>query len=241
MSLSPTSRQTLARLVQAHDDGCGPVEKEAVQRLASGLPMTALQIRAFAETAYPADIRAFLEANGYQALYRRDLDRALALGAKGAPSKPAATARSKAAPPRKGGRFRWLGAVLRLLLLAAALLAAWLILTTVLPRLQREAEAPRPRAEALAAAPAPAPPPTTPPSPCVQALRDGAAAWCESALTGSSARAPGGRSECGDRLKVNSDTVRLALDQIFRDAATYTYGYAEVPARCAAAAKLAAP
>ncbi|WGM29973.1 hypothetical protein KKHFBJBL_00187 [Brevundimonas sp. NIBR11] len=75
-------------------------------------------------------------------------------------------------------------------------------------------------------------------------MRDGAAAWCESALTGTVVPGPERGSEpsgCGDRLAVNGDTVRLALDRIFEEEATYTYRHDEVSERCAAAAKLAAP
>lgn len=241
VSLSLGFRQQLAALVQAHDEGCGPVEREAVRQLTTGLPMTAVQIRSFAEDCYPIEIREFLESRGYQALYHRDLDRALAIGTENAGSPTIRGGAATAEPRRRDRRKRWLGIGLGLVVLLAASLAGGLILMTAMSKLQRESLGPeRPSATVV-------PPPSvrsSPPSPCVQSMRDSATTWCENALTGRVVGDPApkpGLAGCGDRLRVNGDAVRLALDRLFEEQATYTYSYDQVRERCVAAAKLAAP
>ena len=239
VSLSHDFRQQLAALVQAHDQGCGPVEREAVRRLTLGLPMTALQIRAFTEKSYPAEIRSFLDARGYHALYERDFDRALAASTGGARSSARKAVTEE--PSRKDGRTNRSGVVLRVAVLATALAASGLILKAALPSSQRDADDP---VRSPAGVVAPASTRAAPASPCLQSLRNDAIAWCEKALTGSPIRGAdpeAERAECGDRLKVNSDTVRIALNRILEDNATYTYRYDEARERCAAAATLAAP
>lgn len=215
------------------------MEREAVRRLATGLPMTALQIHAFAETRYPAEVRSFLEARGYLALYERDLGRALATSTSGAGS-PARKGMT-IDPRREERRANGWGVALRIALLAAALAASGLILKAALPGLQRDADGPVEPPASVVAPPAVSLPLA---SPCVQSMRDVATAWCEKALTGSPIRDADAEAEpagCGDRLKVNSDTVRFALNRILEEDATYTYSYEVARERCAAAAQLAAP
>ena len=201
--------------------------------------MTALQVRAFAETSYPAEIRSFLEARGYQALYERDLGRALATSTSGArsPARKGVTID----PRREERRANGWGVALRIALLAAALAASGLILKAALPGLQRDADGPIEPPANVVAAPSVSLPSA---SPCVQSMRDVATAWCESALTGSPVRDADPATEvvgCGSTLKVNSDTVRFALNRILEEDATYTYSYDVARERCAAAAQLAAP
>lgn len=241
MPLAPDLRRPLNALVHAYEQGRGPVEQEALKRLAAGLPMTALQVTAFAEELYPAEIRTFLDGLGYQALYRRDLDLGLAVGTGGAAdlarAKPSATVAAVRPDPGTSGSA--IG--LRLAVLALALAGSGLILTLALPKMQQAQESPHRRpAQVASATPAPEPQPSV----CLQSLRTAATAWCQRALTGEATPGPtppAQRGSCGDTLSVNGETVRLALDRILADGAAYTYGAAEARERCVAAAKRAAP
>lgn len=238
--LSPRLRQQLAALIQAYDQGCGPVEHQALQRLTANLPMTPLQIRSYAEACYPAEIRSFLDALGYQILYRGDLERALARGATAAPlpSNPGVVA--TAGPGRADKRKARSKAGPRVVVLAMAVLVIGFILDAVLPRIERGHDLQDGRTTQMV------PPPARPAkeSLCLQSLRAGAASWCESALTGAPARdriSQADMETCGDRLRANSDTVRIALNRVLDDEATYTFTPSEARERCEAAATLAVP
>lgn len=241
--LPPHLRQRLASLIQAYDQGLGPVEREARERQAANAPMTALQIRSVADARYPADVRGFLDTLGYQALYRDDLERALAVRAASAPAAAAPDAGAGARPDRPRRRSALAANLLRLAVLAMAVAAGGLILQFSLPKLRAEPASPgAARPTSASATPASVPPPED--SPCRQALRTDASAWCESALTGTRARGPTAaatREACGSPLAANSDTVRLALNGLLDDGVTETYGPAEARQRCAAAAMLAVP
>ncbi|WP_349311542.1 hypothetical protein [Brevundimonas subvibrioides] len=203
--------------------------------------MTALQIRSVADARYPADVRGFLDTLGYQALYRDDLERALAVGAATPPAAAAPDAGASARPDRPRRRGALAANLLRLAVLAMAVAAGGLILQFSLPKLRAEPASPG-AVRPASATPALVPPPED--SPCRQALRTDASAWCESALTGTRAQGPTAaatREACGSPLAANSDTVRLALNGLLDDGVTETYGPAEARQRCATAAALAVP
>lgn len=243
--LSLPLRQSLAALIEAHDQGLGPVEREARARRTAGAPMTDREIAALAETHYPAEVRTFLYAHGQQALMREDLARALvASGPVAAPPSGTVAGREAKARPGRSARRRALAAkALRLAVLAAAVAAGGLILHVGLPKIRAEPARP-------AAAPVPktvtTPAPVRPPedSPCRQALRADAAAWCEGALTGTRARgatADATPEGCGDPLEANSDTIRRALNGLLDDGVMGTYRPSDARERCAAAAEQAVP
>ncbi|AQR62190.1 hypothetical protein BZG35_11455 [Brevundimonas sp. LM2] len=235
-------RQSLTALIEAYDQGLGPVEREARARRAADAPMTDREIAAFADTRYPAEVRAFLSAHGQQALMREDLARALVVSApvaaRSAVSGPAPVvdrerSERRAARTAKG---------LRLAVLALAVAAGGLILHVGLPKIQAESASPKPVPTTVEPAVA-VTPPVRPPedSPCRQALRTNAAAWCEGALTGTRA-ASAAAATCGDRLGTNSDTVRRALNGLLDDQGEGgRYDPAEARARCAAAAESVVP
>jgi hypothetical protein len=245
--VSPQLRQSLAALIQAFDQGLGPVERQARARRAAGAPMTDGEIAAFAEIHYPIEVRQFLHAHGQQALLREDLARALALNAPVASAPPAAVAGATSDPGRKDRRAALAAKALRLAVLALGVAAGGLILQVGLPKIRAEGAPPRP-VPTVVVVPEPLPPPPED-TPCRQALRTGAGAWCESALTGTPAPgtpAPGPTAgttseACGDSLAANSDTVRLALNGLLDDGVIGTYERSDASGRCAAAAKLAVP
>lgn len=238
--LASDLRHSLNALVQAYEQGRGPVEQEALGRSAAGRPMTALQVTAFAEARYPAEIRTFLEGLGYQALYRRDLERGLALATGGSADRSPAAA---AAARSDRGAAGW-AVALRLAVLGLAVAGGALILVKALPKIQEGQEAqerPRRAPAAVASVPLAQEPEA---SACLQSLRNAATAWCQRALTGVAApeaTLPTEAAPCGDTLSANSETVRLALDRILADGVAYTFGPAEARVRCAAASRRAAP
>lgn len=251
MPLSPSLRLQLEALLQSYDEGHGPVEREALRRRSEGLSTTPLQLKAFSDHVYPADLRAFLAAHGCHPLFERDLSRALSLGA-AAPGSPLVPMRPAASGPRRPVRSnRGLARALRLALLASALGAGWLIFDAAVLQEDRRA-APADDRPFDAGPPAPglaSPAPEPEPEPaetslCVRLLRESATAWCLGALTGlpSPGRLPDSSfSACGNRLTTDADAVRLALDSLLADNAAHTYSPGEARDRCAAAAGLTAP
>ena len=120
-----------------------------------------------------------------------------------------------------------------------ATLAGAAIVVLVMPKLENDRRSSNP-SEPVAHQPMTAP--TSQETPCLQALRNNAIAWCERALTGSPTREAPTETQsggCGDELETNSETVRSALNGILDDEATYTYTPDQARSRCAAAAKLA--
>lgn len=236
--MPPHLRQSLAALIEAYSQSLGPVEREARARSAAGAPMTDREIATVAETYYPLEVRTFLHAHGQQALLREDLTRALAMGASAAPPPSGPGGVAEARSPRSDRHPVLATKALRLAVLGLAVAAGGLILQVGLPKIRAERAPPDPVPTAVEA---PVPVRPMEDSPCRQALRNDAAAWCEGALTGTRVRAPVAETTgaCGDPLTANSDTVRRALNGLLDDVAVDSYGPAEARERCAAAAEAA--
>ena len=239
-ALLPTDlRNQLNSLVEVYERGPGPVEQEVQRRTAAALPTSPVQIRAYAEVCYPSRIRELLDGLGYSRLYQDDLDRALA--ATPAPTGGPAGSRTVVIPiarrPGNSGEVIWLWAR-RLVFLLAALAGAAIVML-VMPKLHDDPRPSNPK-DPLVHQPMAAP--VSQETPCRQALRNNAVAWCERALTGSPMAEPLPETQsgpCGDKLEANSETVRSALNGILDDETTYTYTPDQARSRCAAAAKLA--
>lgn len=245
--LPPPLRQSLAALIEAYDQGLGPVEREARARRAADAPMTDREIATVAEIHYPEAVRTFLAAHGQQALMREDLARALVVSDRAVSPASGPKSLAGARAGRSARRAALAAKTLRLLVLTLAVAAGGLILHVGLPKIRAERMSPNPAPTTVETPVAvEATPPVRPPqnSPCRQALRTDAAAWCESALTGTRAADPTAETQpggCGDPLTTNSDTVRLALNGLLDDGVMGTYRPSDARKRCGAAAQIAVP
>lgn len=228
-------RRQLASVIDARTEGTGPVEQEVRRRASAGLPTTRLQIIAYGEACYSAEVRTFLDDLGYQRLYRDDLSRAAqVLASLESPSEPqtAKGARIATRPNAIGRVFLYAVATL------AVLMAAYLFLTrsslvpaSPIPTFPQRVDVPRPVLPVRSAEDAR----------CRHSLREAGVAWCVRALTGSGSDAsPGGefrrfdRLACGDPVAVNAEMLRRALDGIMDEGALYTYDASDAAHRCAA-------
>lgn len=238
-------------LLVAHGPEQGPVEKEVERRLDAGLPMTALQLTAYAEAAYPVEVRAFLNSLGYQRLYEEDLARAVerqsavpATSIQDQAAKAFVTTETAPDSPRPRIERRRSGGVVPIVTVAVAIAIAGSVAVLVsLPRPRADLLVPTPQAKVQAKAQAPqaSPEHSVEALRCRQALRDTALAWCVTALTGEDRQPASGdqgfeRTACGDPIAIKAETLRRALDGIMDDDALYSYAAADAARRCQTAA-----
>ena len=239
--LPPRLRHQLDTLVQAYNEGRGPVEQEAVRRTAAGLPTTPLQIRAFADGCYPTEIWSYLHSLGYERLYQQDLERGVAVCTGPAAGSPR-TVDGRGRSDGPGRTATAMTLVRDFLFIVASLVGVMIFLASRTPV---ERESMRPVTPLVQAAPPTVPRPAAD-SRCRQALVSDTTAWCETALTGVRPPDPrpgpvGGEPACGGRLEARSATVRLALDALLAQGAGETYAPSEARRRCAVAAESAVP
>ncbi len=236
---NPTSavKRRLSQILDDFSTGMGPAETAARRAVKARRGPSRKPIAVAAQTIYPDDIRAYLDAQGFGRLYREDLLAADGVYAQlsGRPVREPVS--------RMGAATVWL---LTIVACVIVLLAIWRLVELS----ANHSLAPTPAAAPTVApiAPAPVVAPLDPETvACLKKLEAETVSWCVRALTGrddgqtqidgsSLARSLRSATPCGEPAEAFGDSVRTALSSLIDQGRQADYSDIDAVVQCRLAA-----